>query len=259
MLDSLYIGATGMQAQQMNIDVISNNLANVNTSGFKRNRIDFQDLLYRTMGTAPTTAADSTNAPRSGMGTSIAGTGKVFTIGDVKRTDQPLDLAIRGQGFFEITMPDGTSAYTRAGAFQLNGDGMLVTQDGNALSASIHIPPDATSVKVDTDGSVSVTVPTEKQPVAIGHIDLVNFVNPSGLTPIGDNLYSANIASGDPIHNAPGQNGSGTVAQGFLEASNVKLIDEMINLIVAQRAYEINSKVVQASDEMLSISNGLFR
>jgi flagellar basal-body rod protein FlgG len=259
MIDSLYIGATGMQAQQLNIDVIANNLANVNTSGFKRNRIDFEDLLYRSMGATQAASADAARSPHSGMGTSIAGTGKVFTLGDVKKTDQPLDLAVRGQGFFEVAMPDGTSAYTRSGAFQVNGEGMLVTQDGYALGGSIQVPPDATTMKVETDGRVMATIPGEKQAIEIGRIDLINFVNPAGLSPIGDNLYASTVASGDPLRGAPGQNGTGTIAQGFLEASNVKLIDEMISLILAQRAYEINAKVVQASDEMLSISNGLFR
>jgi len=260
MIDSLYIGATGMQAQQMNIDVIANNLANVNTSGFKRNRIDFADLVYRSMGvSSPTAASEATNPVRAGMGTAVMASGKVFTLGDVKKTDQPFDLAVRGQGFFEIAMPDGTTAYTRSGAFQLNGEGVLVTQNGFPLSGSIQVPPDATAVTVGADGRVTATVPTEKQPIEIGRIDLVNFINAAGLKPVGDNLYAATVASGDPIRGVPGENGGGTIAQGFLEASNVKLIDEMINLILAQRAYEINAKVVQASDEMLSISNGLFR
>jgi flagellar basal-body rod protein FlgG len=250
MIDSLYIGATGMHAQQMNIDVIANNLANVNTTGFKRNRIDFEDLLYRTSGPASTTSVNSTRTPQTGMGTTVAASGKVFTLGDVKKTDQPLDLAVRGQGFFEVQMPDGNLAYTRSGAFQLNNDGMLTTQNGNLLAGSLQVPPDA---------RITAVVPSEKQPVEVGHIELVNFVNPSGLNPVGDNLYAASNNSGDPLRGQPGQNGTGTLAQGFLEASNVQLIDEMISLIVAQRAYEINSKVVQASDEMLSISNGLFR
>lgn len=256
MLDSLYIGATGMHAQQMNIDVIANNLANVNTAGFKRNRIDFEDLLYRA---SATTRANTTHAMQSGMGTAVAASGKVFTVGDVKKTDQPLDLAIRGQGFFEVQMPDGSLAYTRDGAFQVNSDGMLTTQDGHLLNASIQLPPDATSVTIDAEGQVTVTVPGGKTPVDAGQIELVNFINPAGLNPIGENLYAATPTSGDPLHGKPGENGAGTLGQGFLEASNVNLINEMINLITAQRAYEINAKVVQASDELLSISNGLFR
>lgn len=257
MIDSLYIGATGMHAQQMNIDVIANNLANVNTAGFKRNRIDFEDVLYRSMGASSVTGS-GTNI-RSGMGTTIAASGKVFTTGDVKKTDQPFDLAVRGQGFFEVTMPDGTTAYTRSGAFKVNGEGVLITQDGYPLAGSIQVPPDATSVKFDGDGRVTAIVPTERQPLEIGRIDIVNFVNPAGLNPVGDNLYAATDTSGDALRGTPGENGTGAIAQGFLEGSNVRLIDEMINLILAQRAYEINSKVVQASDEMLSISNGLYR
>ena len=259
MIDSLYIGATGMHAQQMNIDVIANNLANVNTTGFKRSRIDFEDLLYRTMGASGASVEETARLPQAGMGTSIAASGKVFTLGDVKKTDQPLDLAIRGQGFFEVALPDGRSAYTRSGAFQVNGEGMLVTQDGHPLSGAIQLPPDTTAVRIEADGRVAANVPTEVEPIEIGHVDLVNFINPAGLNPVGDNLYVATPTSGDPLPGVAGENGTGSISQGFLEASNVKLIDEMINLILAQRAYEINAKVVQASDEMLSISNGLFR
>ncbi|HEX9812998.1 MAG TPA: flagellar hook-basal body complex protein, partial [Burkholderiales bacterium] len=188
-----------------------------------------------------------------------AASGKVFTPGDVKKTEQSLDLAIRGSGFFEVALPDGSFGYTRSGAFQINNDGMLMTQDGNALSASIQLPPDATNVTVEANGRVSATVPDQKRPIELGQIDLVNFVNPTGLNPVGNNLYMANPNSGEPLRGVAGENGTGSVAQGYLEASNVRLIDEMINLIVAQRAYEINAKVVQASDEMLSISNSLFR
>lgn len=259
MIDSLYIGATGMQAQQMNIDVIANNLANVNTTGFKRNRVDFEDLVYRSLAVSRGTLADAANSARTGVGTAIAASGKVFTIGDVKKTDQPFDLAVQGQGFFEVLMPDGTSAYTRNGALRLNTDGILETQEGHQLSSRIQVPPDATGVKVEPDGRVTATVPNERDPLDIGRLDLVSFVNPSGLNPVGENLYMKTPTSGEPLVGTPGQNGLGTIAQGFLEASNVRLIDELVGLIVAQRAYETNAKVVQASDEMLSISNSLFR
>lgn len=259
MIDSLYIGATGMHAQQMNIDVVANNLANVNTAGFKRNRINFEDLLYRSAAGTASSSGQTLALPQTGMGTAVAASGKVFTPGDVKKTDQPLDLAIRGSGFFEVTMPDGSSAYTRSGDFQINNEGMLMTQDGHMLSAAIQLPPDVTNVVIGADGKVSANVPDQQQPIEIGQIDVVNFVNPAGLSPSGDNLYTVTENSGEPLRGVPGENGTGSLAQGFLEASNVRLIDEMINLIVAQRAYEINSKVVQASDEMLSISNGLFR
>lgn len=259
MIDSLHIGATGMQAQQMNIDVIANNLANVNTSGFKRNRVDFEDLVYRSMGVARAAGADTAGAARIGVGTAVTASVKVFTVGDVKKTDQPFDLAVQGQGFFEVLLPDGVSAYTRNGAFRPNAEGMLVTQEGHQLSGRVQIPPDATSVQIEPDGRVMAAIPNERQPIEIGRIDLVSFVNPSGLNAIGENLYVGTPNSGDPLFGTPGQNGLGTVSQGFLEASNVRLIDELIGLIVAQRAYETNAKVVQASDEMLSISNGLFR
>jgi flagellar basal-body rod protein FlgG len=260
MIDSLYIGATGMQAQQMNIDVIANNLANVNTTGFKRNRVDFEDLVYRSLAaTRGTIDQTAQAAAQIGVGTSVAGSGKIFSVGDVKKTDQPFDLAVQGQGFFEVVMPDGTSAYTRNGAFRLRADGLLETQDGHTLSSKVQVPPDATSVKIESDGRVTAAIPNEQQPTDIGRLDLVSFVNPSGLSPIGENLYVTTPSSGDPLFGTPGQNGLGTLAQGFLEASNVRLIDELVGLIVAQRAYETNAKVVQASDEMMSISNGLFR
>lgn len=259
MIDALYIGATGMHAQQMNIDVISNNLANVNTAGFKRNRVDFEDLLYRAVGTSNTAGGQPVVANRVGMGTTVSATGKVHTAGDLKQTNEALDLAIRGQGFFEVALPDGTSGYTRNGAFKINEEGMLVTQDGHKLSAQVQLPPDSSEVKVEPDGRILVTLAGESQPVEVGQIELAGFVNPSGLNPVGDNLYLTTVESGDALRSRPGENGSGSIAQGFLEASNVRLIDEMINLIVAQRAYEINAKVVQASDELLSISNNLFR
>jgi flagellar basal-body rod protein FlgG len=259
MIDALYIGATGMHAQQMNIDVISNNLANVNTAGFKRNRVDFEDLLYRTIASSNTSGSQPVVTNRLGMGTTVSATGKVYTAGDLKQTNEALDFSIRGQGFFEVALPDGTSGYTRNGAFKLNEEGMLVTQDGHKLSAQVQVPPDSSEVTVEPDGRILVTLAGESRPVEIGQLELAGFVNPSGLNPVGDNLYLATTESGDVLHNRPGENGSGTIAQGFLEASNVRLIDEMVSLIVAQRAYEINAKVVQASDELLSISNNLFR
>jgi flagellar basal-body rod protein FlgG len=259
MLDSLYIGASGMQAQQINVDVISNNLANVNTAGFKKNRVSFEDLLYRETARQNGLAGSSDAVHRLGVGTGIAGSGKIFTVGELKKSDSPLDLAIRGQGFLEVTLPDGTSGYTRSGTMQINTDGFLVTPDGNLVKPSIHVPPDATDVIFEATGRVLAKVPAEKKPIEIGQLDLVNFVNPGGLNPIGGNLYVASDKSGEPVIGKPGENGFGTVAQGFLESSNVKLVDEMINLIIAQRAYEINSKVVQASDEMLAMSNNLRR
>jgi flagellar basal-body rod protein FlgG len=259
MIDSLYIGATGMHAQQMGIDVISNNLANVNTNGFKKSRVDFEDLLYRDTIRANGLVGNPDNVHRLGMGAAVAGTGKVFTAGDIKKTDDPLDLAIQGQGFFEVVLPTGELGYTRSGAFEINRDGMLSTADGYQLSGSLQVPVDATGIVVEANGHVLANVVGESRPVEIGHLEIANFPNPGGLTPLGDNLYLPTQKSGDPIRGIPGEIGLGFVAQGFLEASNVKLVEEMISLILAQRAYEINSKVVQASDEIMSITNSLYR
>jgi len=261
MLESLYIGATGMQAQQANLDVIANNMANVNTTGFKRNRLDFEDLLYRAMPGTRSTAGPTV----TGMGTSVATTDKVFTVGDVKKTSQPYDLAIQGQGFFELTMPDGSSAYTRNGVFHVTSDGSLVSQDGYPLAGKITVPSDATAVTIGSDGQVQATVPSQQKPISLGQIELTTFVNPAGLQAMGDNLYVATTDgssannSGDPQAGTPGQGGMGTLSQGYLEVSNVNLIDEMVNLVIAQRAYEVNSKVVQAADQILNISNNLYR
>jgi flagellar basal-body rod protein FlgG len=258
MLNSLYIGATGMQAQQLNIDAISNNLANVNTTGYKRSRVDFSDLLYRTVSSSA--SGDPVGGfGRMGMGVALSGNAKAFTAGDVKQTNQPLDLAINGQGFLEISMTDGSTGYTRNGALQLNQDGKIVTLDGHPLSSSIIIPPDATKVRIDPNGQVFATVPTDKNPVELGQITLVNFTNPAGLTAMGNSLYVATERSGDPMVGNPGENGTGSIQQGYLEGSNVQLVDEMVSLIIAQRAYDINAKVVQASDQLLSISNNLYR
>ena len=259
MLESLYIGATGMQAQQANLDVIANNMANVNTTGFKRSRLDFEDLLYRAMPGTRSTAGPTV----TGMGTSVATTDKVFTVGDVKQTSQPYDLAIQGQGFFELTLPDGSSAYTRNGVFHVTSDGSLVSQDGYPLAAKITVPSDATAVTIGSDGQVQATVPSQQKPISLGQIELTTFVNPAGLQAMGDNLYVATTdgssanSSGDPQSGAPGQGGMGTLTQGYLEVSNVNLIDEMVNLVVAQRAYEVNSKAVQAADEMMQQANNL--
>lgn len=261
MLDSLFIGATGMQAQQANLDVIANNMANINTMGFKRSRLEFEDLLYQAMPGI----TGATGPVASGMGTSVAVSDKVFTLGTVQQTSQPYDLAINGQGFFELLLPDGTTAYTRNGVFHVSSDGTLVSQDGYPLSAKIVVPSDATAVTIGSDGQVQATVASSKQPVSLGQIQLTTFVNPDGLQPIGDNLYVATSdnatesGAGEPQSNIPGQNGAGTLQQGYLEASNVNLVDEMVNLVIAQRAYEVNSKVVQASDQLLSISNNLYR
>jgi len=259
MLDSLFIGATGMQAQQIQVDVISNNLANVSTAGFKKNRVSFEDLLYRSIARTNGLAGDTQNVSRLGVGAAVAATGKIFTDGDLKETDAPLDLAIQGAGFIEVNLPDGSSAYTRAGSLQVNSDGLLTTNDGDLLRPDLHIPVDATAIAIDKTGKVTATVPNESAPVEVGQIELARFVNPGGLNPIGKNLYASTDQSGEPIRGKPGDPGFGTLSQGFLESANVKLIEEMVNLVVAQRAYEVNSKVVQAADEMLGLSNNLRR
>ena len=259
MLDSLYIGASGMHAQQMNVDVISNNLANVNTSAFKKNRVSFEDLLYRETIRQNGVIGEPGMTHRLGVGTGISGTSKIFIMGELKKSDSPLDLAIRGQGFLEVALPDGTSAYTRSGSMEVNRDGFLTTADGHLLRPSIQIPSDAREIVFEPDGRVLAALPDETEPVEIGQLELVSFPNPGGLDPIGSNLYLASDRSGEAVPGMPGEDGYGMLAQGFLESSNVKLVEEMINLIIAQRAYEINSKVVQASDEMLAMSNNLRR
>ena len=259
MLDSLYIAASGMHAQQMNVDVISNNLANVNTAAFKKNRVNFEDLLYRETARQNGLLGASDSVHRLGLGAGISGTQKMFIAGELKKSDSPLDLAIRGDGFIEVTLPDGGVAYTRSGSLQVDREGYLMTADGHMLKASIQIPGDTREVVVEPTGRVLARVSNEKDPVEVGQLEMANFTNPGGLNPIGGNLYVASDRSGEPVIGKPGEEGYGTVAQGFLESSNVKLMEEMINLVIAQRAYEVNSKVVQASDEMLAMSNNLRR
>ena len=259
MLDSLYIAATGMNAQQMGIDTISNNLANVSTPAFKKGRVGFQDLMYRELARANGLAGSAANTVRSGVGVGVAGAGKLFMAGELKKTEAPLDLAIRGRGFLEVVLDDGTHAYTRAGALQVDKNGMLSTGEGYLLEPAIEVPSDASSITIETGGRVLATVPNEAEPVEIGIIQLADFVNPGGLRPQGDNVYLPSERSGDAFVGKPGEANFGTLAQGFLESSNVKLIEEFINLIVAQRAYEVSAKAIQASDEMLGIVNNLRR
>jgi flagellar basal-body rod protein FlgG len=257
MLDSLYIAATGMNAQQLNVDTISNNLANVSTTAFKRDRINFADLMYREVSGGNRLLGAGGN--RYGVGVSVSATGKVFIAGDVKKTDLPLDIAIRGKGLLEVTLPDNSVAYTRGGSLQLDKDGVVTTAEGYTLNPAVRIPPDATAVTIEAGGRVLATVPSETDPIEVGSIALVDFINPTALRPLGDNLYVPTDKSGEAIPGKPGEQGLGLLAQGFLEASNVQLVDEFVNLIVAQRAYEANSKCIQASDEMLGISNNLRR
>ncbi len=262
MISALWTGATGMQAQQTNVDVIANNLANVNTNGFKGSRVDFQDLLY-TMVQAPGTGeAGGTVIPTGtqlGHGVKVSAIYKSFSQGDFVNTENPLDLVIEGDGFFQITMPDGTTAYTRDGSFKLDKDGNIVTSDGLALEPSISIPQDAERVTIAMDGAVQVLLPGQTTYQTVGNIELARFVNPAGLKAIGRNLFVETEASGSAMTGTPGEDNFGAIREGFLESSNVKVVDEMVNMIVAQRAYEMNSKAVQTSDEMLQIANSVKR
>ncbi|MBE3574419.1 MAG: flagellar basal-body rod protein FlgG [Firmicutes bacterium] len=262
MIRGLWTAASGMIAQQLNIDNIANNLANVNTTGFKKSRVDFQDLIYQTIRVAGTPVIQGAQVPTGiqlGHGVRPVATQKVFTEGEIKQTDNPLDLLIEGEGFFQVLMPDGTVAYTRDGAFKKDGSGRVVTSDGFALEPELVIPPDATSISIGTDGTVSVMVAGNDQAQQIGQIQLARFVNPAGLSSIGRNLFRPTAASGNPETGTPGLQGLGTLAQNYLEMSNVQVVEEMVNMIVAQRAYEVNSKAIQAADEMLQTANNLRR
>jgi len=262
MLRSLWTAASGMQAQQLNIDVLSNNLANVNTTGFKRSRADFQDLLYETLRLAGASSSSTTEVPTGiqlGHGTRPAAVQKIFMQGEYKQTKNELDIAIEGDGFFQITMPDGETAYSRAGAFKVDSEGRIVTSDGYLMEPEISVPDDSMQISIGTDGTVSVRQAGENQATEVGTIQLARFINPAGLNSIGRNLFLPTSASGDVITGTAGEDGFGTLAQGFLEMSNVSVVEEMVNLITAQRAYEINSKSIQAADEMLQIANNLKR
>lgn len=259
MIDALYISATGMQAQQTNVDAIANNLANVNTSGFKKNRVSFQDVFYRSAAPSSVGLDQEGSMLTLGLGTLVLSNSKSFTPGDLKQTDNPLDLAIRGNGFFEVEMPDGSTTYTRHGALRVTSDGLLGTEAGHPLKQRIEIPAEALEVVIDNSGLVSAKMPDESNLVELGQIELVAFANPQGLDALGDNLYRMTETTGAAAAAKPGENGTGLVTQGYLEASNVKLAEEMVNLVLAQRAYELNAKIIQASDEMLSISNNLRR
>lgn len=251
-----------MEAQQLNIDVIANNLANVNTSGFKKTRVEFQDMLYQTMLPAGSTEAQGSMAPTGvqvGLGTRYSATQKIFTQGDFQQTGNPLDLVIEGDGFFQVQLPNGSTAYTRDGTFKLDAQGRMVTSDGSPLDPQITIPPEATSISIGSDGTVSITLPGQTNPQEVGQIQIAKFSNPAGLSNQGHNLLAPTAASGEPIIDTPGMNGLGAIAHGFIEMSNVKVVEEMVNMIVAQRAYEVNAKAIQTSDEMLNIANNLRR
>ena len=262
MLRSLFTAATGMTAQQQNIDVIANNLANVNTTGFKRARADFQDLLYQTLREPGAASSNQTEIPTGiqlGLGVRAAAVQRLFLEGDFQQTQNQLDIAIDGAGFYQIKQPDGETAYSRAGSFKLDSQGRVVDSDGFPLEPEITVPNDAVSISIGKDGTVSVLQAGNTASQQLGQIQLANFPNPAGLSGRGGNLFQRTTASGDPITGAPGQGGLGGLSQGVLEISNVSVVEEMVNLISGQRAYEINSKAIQASDEMLQTAANLRR
>jgi len=254
MLRALNTAATGMEASSMKLDVISHNLANINTTGFKKSRADFQDLLYQTIrapGLSSATGIEIPSGLQVGLGVRTIATQKIYAQGDMRQTGNPLDVAIEGDGFFQVIKPDGNIGYTRNGTFKTDSQGRIVTSDGYPLEPEITIPPDAEVVVIASDGIVSVKQAGQSSPTEIGQIQNANFINPAGLLAIGRNLLEETVASGAPIVSTPGVEGLGTLAQGFLEGSNVKSVEEMINMIVTQRAYEFNSKVITTADQMI--------
>lgn len=254
MMSSLWVAKTGLSAQDMNLTTISNNLANVSTTGFKRDRAEFQDLLYqirRQPGAQSTQDNQLPSGLQLGTGVRIVGTQKNFTEGSLQTTDQPLDMAVNGDGFFQVTMPDGTINYTRDGTFHLNADGQLVTANGFALQPAIVLRADTKTFTVGEDGTVSVTTAGQAAPQVIGNLQIAQFVNPGGLQAVGQNLFSETASSGAPQVGTPGLNGLGTVLQSTLENSNVSTVEELVNMITTQRAYEMNSKVISTADQML--------
>lgn len=260
MLRALFSSATGMQSQQMNLDVIANNLANVNTTGFKKSKIEFQDLLYQTTRTAGAEQGAGNTLPTGlqiGHGSRAVATSRIFTTGEVTQTGEKLDIAITGDGFFQVLLPDGTEAYTRDGALKVASDGQVTTSDGLAVQGGFQpVPPGTTGITIANNGTVTLTGAAGATNF---QVQLTRFNNPSGLEALGGNLFRETLASGAPETGNPGENGFGELSQGFLEMSNVKVVEEMVKLILAQRAYEVNSKAIQAADEMLQQSNNLRR
>jgi flagellar basal-body rod protein FlgG len=253
MMRALYTAASGMIAQQYNMDTISNNLANVDTTGFKLNSAHFQDLIYQTLQ-APGAPVGPNVVPVGqdvGLGVKVGSSEKLFTQGSLQQTGNTLDVAIQGDGFFQITLPDGTTAYSRDGSFKEDANGSVVTSDGYFVQPQITIPQNALSVQIGPDGTVTALVPGSSQPQQLGQLTLARFVNNAGLSPQGSNLFTQTAASGPPIVTQPGLNGAGVLQDGYLENSNVQIVNEIVNMIVAQRAYEANSKAIGASDQML--------
>jgi len=262
MIRALWTAASGMQAQQLNIDVTAHNLANVNTAGFKKSRADFQDLIYQNIQAPGSPSTNATQIPSGiqiGLGVKPASVTKIFTEGNIVLSGNELDVAIEGDGFFQVQQPDGTTAYTRAGNFKKDSQGRLVTADGYPLLPEVVIPNNATKVTIGNDGTVSALQAGQNTPTTVGNIQLATFSNPSGLNSIGKNMYMPTDASGAATTGTPGQNGLGTVSQGYVEMSNVSVMEEMVTMIVGQRAYETNSKAITTADEMLQTANNLKR
>ena len=254
MINSLWISKTGMEAQQMQLDVISNNLANVSTNGFKKGHAVFEDLMYQNLRQAGANTSEQSTLPTGlqvGLGVRTVATSRSFTQGSLQQTSNNLDVAIQGNGFFEVTMPDGTTGYTRDGSFQLDSQGRVVTSNGLLVQGGVTVPSNATAVSIAANGTVTATVPGTTAPQTIGTITTASFINPAGLDPKGQNIYQETAASGQPITGTPGVNGLGALSQGFVETSNVNVVQELIGMIQTQRAYEMNSKAVQTSDQML--------
>ncbi len=262
MMRSLFIAATGMEAQKLNIDVISNNLANANTPGFKKSRADFQELMYQEIKTPGAASGDGAQLPSGiqiGLGVKPAAIQKIFEQGDFVQTGNPLDMTIAGDGFFQVVKPDGEIAYTRAGTFKLDSEGRIVTSNGYAVEPEITIPSDTTQITIGEDGRINVLQPGSNTPTEVGQMELAKFANPGGLKPVGNSLFVETASSGAPNTGTPGSDGLGAIQQGFIEMSNVDVVEEMIQLIVSQRAYELSSKTVQAVDEMLQMTNNIKR
>jgi flagellar basal-body rod protein FlgG len=254
MIRSLWIAKTGMEAQQTQLDAISNNLANASTNGYKASHAVFEDLMYQNLRQSGASSTDQTTLPTGlqvGLGTRAVATSRNFAQGSLQQSSNTLDLAINGNGFFQVQMPDGTTAYTRDGSFQTNTTGQLVTNNGNTVLPGITIPANAQSVTIGTDGTVSVVLPTQAAAQTVGKIQLASFINQGGLEPKGQNMYAETAASGTPNTGTPGQNALGTVQQGFVENSNVNVVEELVGMIQTQRAYELNSKAISTSDQML--------
>lgn len=255
---ALWIAKTGLEAQQTRMGVVSNNLANVSTTGFKRDRANFEDLFYQTVRQPGAQSAQESTLPTGlmrGAGVRVVATEKLHTQGGITQTGNSLDVAIEGRGFFQILRPDGTISYTRDGSFKLDGQGQIVTANGFLLQPAITVPQDALSITIGQDGTVSVLQPGNAEPTQVGNIQLADFINPGGLQPLGQNLFAETVSSGAPVISDPGLNGVGTVYQGAIEASNVNVVEEMVNMIETQRAYEINSKAISTADQMLQYLN----